>query len=115
MQGGGTLRRWHLYYRHPGHPVLPALPALPGHPGVDVKADGGYVVAPPSIHPGTGHPYRWVGGRGAAEMPPALRAALTPPPAPASAPPSLSGNLPARGAGGISSPPALLAALLKTV
>ena len=54
--GGGG---WHLYYRHPGHPLLPALP---GHAGVDVKADGGYVVAPPSIHPDTGRPYRWAGG-----------------------------------------------------
>src|SRR6185437_8812095 len=49
--GGGG---WHLYYRHPGGPLLPDLP---GHPGVDVKADGGYTVAPPSVHPGTGKPY----------------------------------------------------------
>jgi hypothetical protein len=27
-------------------------------PGVDIKADGGYVVAPPSVHP-SGHEYRW--------------------------------------------------------
>ena len=54
--GGGG---WQLYYRHPGGPTLPALP---GVPGVDIKADGGYVVAPPSIHPGTRRPYRWVGG-----------------------------------------------------
>ena len=26
----------------------------------DIKADGGYVVAPPSIHPTTGEPYEWV-------------------------------------------------------
>jgi hypothetical protein len=39
--GGGG---WHLYYRHPGGPLLTALP---GRAGVDVKADGGYVVAPP--------------------------------------------------------------------
>jgi hypothetical protein len=105
--GGGG---WHLYYRHPGHPLLPALP---GRAGVDVKADGGYVVAPPSVHPSTGQPYRWAGGRAISEMPPALRAALTPPPAPA--PPRVSGLLPARGAGGISSPPALLAAHLRAV
>lgn len=108
--GGGG---WHLYYRHPGQPLLPALP---DHPGVDVKADGGYVVAPPSIHPGTDHPYRWAGGRGVGEMAPALRAALTPPPAPlAPAPPVLSGPLPAHRAGAISSPPALLAAHLRAV
>jgi hypothetical protein len=101
---------WHLYYRHPGGPLLTALP---GHPGVDVKADGGYVVAPPSAHPGTGRPYRWVAGRAVSEMAPALRDALTPPPAPA--PPSLSGPVPARRAGAISSPRALLAAHLQAV
>jgi len=109
--GGGG---WHLYYRHPG---TPALPALPGTAGVDVKGDGGYVAAPPSVHPGTGQPYRWVGGRGVAEMPPALRAALTPPPPPAPTPDAvaLHGPVGPRGAGGISSPPALLAALLRSV
>jgi hypothetical protein len=105
--GGGG---WHLYYRHPGHRLLPELP---GHPGVDVKADGGYVVAPPSVHPATGRPYRWVGGRAVSEMPPALCAALSPPPAPA--PPRLKADLPARRAGGISSPPALLTAHLRAV
>jgi hypothetical protein len=73
VTGGGG---WHLYYRHPGGPLLAALP---GHPGVDVKADGGYVVAPPSVHPATRAHYQWTGGRGVAEMPRALRAALTPP------------------------------------
>lgn len=28
-------------------------------PGLDVRGQGGYVVAPPSIHPVTGQPYRW--------------------------------------------------------
>jgi hypothetical protein len=105
--GGGG---WHLYYRHPGHSLLPALP---GRPGVDVKADGGYVVAPPSVHPGTRRPYRWVGGRGVDEMAPALRAVLTPSPQPA--PRALSGPVPDRRAGAISSPPALLASLLRAV
>ena len=104
--GGGG---WHLYYRHPGGPLLAALS---GRAGVDIKADGGYVVAPPSVHPGTGRAYRWANGRGVAEMPPALAAALTPPPA-AAAPPNR--PAPLRGAGGISSPPALLAALLRAV
>ena len=106
--GGGG---WHLYYRHPGGPLLAALPH---RAGVDVKSDGGYVVAPPSVHPGTGQRYRWVRGRAVAEMPPALRAALTPPP-PAAAPPPRTGPPPTRAAGGISSPAALLAAHLRAV
>jgi hypothetical protein len=105
--GGGG---WHLYYRHPG---TATTPALAGHLGVDIKADGGYTVAPPSTHPGTRQPYRWVGGRGVAEMPPALHAALTPAAEPAR--PALSGPPPTRSAGGISSPAALLAAHLRTV
>jgi len=109
--GGGG---WHLYYRHPGGPTLPALP---GAAGIDIKGDGGYVAAPPSVHPGTGKPYRWVRGRAVAEMPPALRAALTPPPPapPVPAGPLLTRPVPARAAGGISSPSALLAALLRSV
>jgi hypothetical protein len=92
--GGGG---WHLYYRHPGGPLLAALP---GRAGIDIKSDGGYVVAPPSIHPGTGQQYRWAGERPIAEMPPALRAALAPPPA-AARPAPLSGPPPTRCAGGI--------------
>jgi hypothetical protein len=105
--GGGG---WHLYYRHPGGPLLPALP---GRAGVDVKADGGYVVAPPSVHPGTGRAYRWAGDRPVTEMPPALAAALAlhaaDRPAPLGGPPVI------RRAGGISSPAALLAAHLRAV
>jgi hypothetical protein len=47
-------------------------------------------------------------------MPPALAAALTPPP-PADRPVPLSGPVPVRRAGGISSPAALLAAHLRAV
>ncbi len=114
--GGGG---WHLYYRHPGHPLTARLA---GHPGVDIKANGGYVAAPPSVHPGTGRPYQWTGNRAVDEMPPALRAALTPPPEPALAPaagharPAPTATLAAApAAGGISSPPALLAAHLAAV
>jgi hypothetical protein len=106
--GGGG---WHLYYRHPGGPLLAKLP---GHPGVDVKADGGYVVAPPSVHPSTRACYRWAGGGGVDEMPRALRAALAPPPAP-DPPAALRDPLTARGARAISSPAALLAAHLRAV
>jgi hypothetical protein len=108
--GGGG---WHLYYRHPGGPLLPALP---GAPGVDIKADGGYTVAPPSAHPGTGRPYRWARHGDPVEMAPALRAGITRPPDPAPAAAHLPRPaLPARRAGAISSPPALLAACLAAV
>jgi Bifunctional DNA primase/polymerase, N-terminal len=105
--GGGG---WHLYYQHPGGPTTPALT---GHPGVDIKADGGYTVAPPSIHPGTRQPYRWVGGRGVTEMRPPLRAALTPSPEPAR--PTLTQPPQTRSGGRISSPAALLSAHLRAV
>lgn len=28
-------------------------------PGIDIRADGGYVIAPPSVHPDTGRAYAW--------------------------------------------------------
>lgn len=46
----------HLYYKHPGYQVENIHPA----PGVDLKGDGGYVVAPPSVHPETNRGYSWV-------------------------------------------------------
>jgi len=105
--GGGG---WHLYYRHPGTPVGAKLP---DRPGVDIKADGGYVVAPPSIHPATRRPYRWVGGRPVDEMPPALVEACRPVPALTVTAPT--GPTPVRRARGISSPAALLRAHLDAV
>ncbi|WP_226361563.1 bifunctional DNA primase/polymerase [Pseudonocardia sp. ICBG1142] len=116
--GGGG---WHLYYRHPGIPVVSR--ALPGRDGVDIKADGGYVVLSPSVHPDTGQAYRWLPApRPVIEMPPALRGlVLTAPtsqPEP-SAPPTESPAprpIPTGNWGrGISSPDALLAATLATV
>jgi len=47
--GGGG---WHLYFGHPGQPIRSIKPAL----GIDIKADGGFVVAPPSVHQ-TGNTY----------------------------------------------------------
>src|ERR687897_1282182 len=38
----------HLYFKHPEHPVRTGIRVAPG---LDVKASGGYVVAPPSIGP----------------------------------------------------------------
>ncbi|MGE2835462.1 bifunctional DNA primase/polymerase [Mycobacterium sp. SMC-4] len=46
---------WHFYYRHTG----PVRGKVSGTTGIDVKAGGrGYLVAPGSIHPITGQPYR---------------------------------------------------------
>src|SRR2546422_1015241 len=42
-----TPRGWHLYFRHPGFAVSNRALA----PHVDVRADEGYVVLPPSVHP----------------------------------------------------------------
>jgi len=48
-----TGRGYHLWFK----PTQP----LRSHAfdGVDLKAEGGYVVVPPSIHPGTGRRYSW--------------------------------------------------------
>lgn len=103
---------WHLYYRHPGTPVLCSQGRLAQ--GVDVRGDGGYVVLPPSIHPATKRPYRWVGSHPVVEMPPALLDACQPAPALTVTAPT-SPSLVLRGAGGISSPAALLQAHLDAV
>ncbi len=49
--GGGR----HLYFAHPGG-MVPNRAGL--RPGLDLRGDGGYVVAPPSSHPSGGE-YRW--------------------------------------------------------
>jgi DNA polymerase I-like protein with 3'-5' exonuclease and polymerase domains len=43
---------YHHYYQHPGERV-PNIPAF--RSGLDIKADGGYVVAPPSLHASGSH------------------------------------------------------------
>jgi putative DNA primase/helicase len=50
-----TGRGWHLYFRHPGGTVQNRTGIFPG---IDVRADGGYVIAPPSIHR-SGRVYQW--------------------------------------------------------
>jgi len=49
--GKGT----HWYFKHPGYPVRNFARRLPG---LDFRGDGGYVLAPPSLHP-SGRRYRW--------------------------------------------------------
>jgi hypothetical protein len=52
--GGGT----HHYYRHPGGRDVPCRVAIGGYAGLDLRGDGGYVVAPPSPH-ASGRAYAW--------------------------------------------------------
>jgi hypothetical protein len=52
--GGGT----HSYFAHPKSAALPNRSNLGGFAGIDFKADGGYVVAPPSRH-ASGRAYEW--------------------------------------------------------
>ncbi|MCC7427603.1 MAG: bifunctional DNA primase/polymerase [Alphaproteobacteria bacterium] len=65
LTGGGGR---HLYFQHPGYEVANRAGVLPG---IDVRGDGGYVVAPPSIHP-SGRPYVWRAGHGLGERPLAI-------------------------------------------
>ncbi|TDU89448.1 bifunctional DNA primase/polymerase-like protein [Kribbella voronezhensis] len=104
----------HLYYRHPGQHMLSR--PLPGSPGIDIKADGGYVVLPPSIHHRTHRPYQWseLGPTEPAEMPPALIAACLPPP-PADSSTPQTGAVATQPGGGISHPDKLLSAHLDAV
>lgn len=61
--GGGR----HLYFRHPGAVVGNRVGL---RPGLDLKGDGGYVVAPPSLHP-SGRRYAWRSGCSPADLAPA--------------------------------------------
>ena len=53
--GGGR----HLYFAHPGRLIRNKVGLAPG---IDIRGDGGYVVAPPSLH-ASGLRYAWVEGR----------------------------------------------------
>jgi hypothetical protein len=73
--GGGG---FHRYYRRPAGLVVPntagRLPNVSEPlPGIDLRGDGGYVVAPPSVH-ASGRSYRWAPERssGLAVLPPWL-------------------------------------------
>lgn len=62
--GGGE----HYLFKHPGGRIKSGANVL--GLGVDVKADGGYIVAPPSLHP-NGRPYEWDAGAHPVEVTPA--------------------------------------------
>ncbi len=57
MPTAKTARGWHFYFRHPHADLI--IPCT-ARDGIDIRADGGYVVAPPSVH-ATGHVYQWCG------------------------------------------------------
>lgn len=57
--GGGR----HLYFSHPGGTVHNRVNLAEG---IDLRGDGGYVVAPPSLHP-SGRRYAWKKGHGPGE------------------------------------------------
>lgn len=46
-----SARGWHLWFRHPGIPVKSASNVLVNREvKIDIRGDGGYIVAPPSVH-----------------------------------------------------------------
>lgn len=59
--GGGR----HLYFGNPGSLLHNRVGILPG---IDLRADGGCVVAPPSLHP-SGRHYCWIAGCAPGESP----------------------------------------------
>lgn len=73
-----TRNGWHLYFRTSGYLPCrnPLLDTDGSKPAVDVKGDGGYVIAPPSIHPDGGE-YTWhTGDAEAARLAPQSLVAL---------------------------------------
>ncbi len=74
--GGGG---YHLFY---AAPLPPAKYRARLGDGVDVKADGGYVVVPPSIHPDSGEQYRWRNELPPAPLPNELLGRIRRPPPP---------------------------------
>jgi hypothetical protein len=63
ITGGGGL---HVWFRYPNFSVKSCAGILPG---IDIRGDGGQVVAPPSIHPDTHKAYEWDGLRPIQEQP----------------------------------------------
>ncbi len=84
-----TGRGRHVLFQHPGETLANSVGKKLGE-GNDVRGDGGYIVAPPSVHP-TGQPYRWDSAHhpllvDPAPLPPRLLAALRATPAASTAP-----------------------------
>lgn len=58
----------HLYFRHPGGTFKNRVKFSSAYPGLDTRGDGGYVVAPPSLH-ASGVRYSWLEGEGSKPPP----------------------------------------------
>lgn len=56
----------HYWFAHPGDPVRNSAGRL--GPGLDIRGDGGYVIAPPSLH-AAGNQYLWASEVGLAPAP----------------------------------------------
>jgi len=54
--GGGG---WQLLWRWPANHIVRNSAGKLG-PGLDTRGEGGYIVAPPSVHPDTGDEYVWL-------------------------------------------------------
>lgn len=48
-----TSKGYHFYFRYPDNETIKSRAKIGGH-DIDVRANGGYIVAPPSIHPDGG-------------------------------------------------------------
>lgn len=67
---------WHVWFAARGK----FRGALLGAPGVDIKTANSLVVVPPSVHPLTGKPYRWIIPGPVAPLPPHLVDRVVKPP-----------------------------------
>lgn len=85
MATSGRKHRRHLYFTPDGEPIKRTIKI--GGASLDILGDGGYVVAPPSLHPKTGEPYRWLNDEEPAELPETIRRAISGERKRASAPP----------------------------
>lgn len=67
---------WHLFFASRDREVRNSVNRV--GPGIDVRGEGGYVIAPPSVHPCGGR-YVWTRGGEAPEMPEWLQRIVDPP------------------------------------
>ena len=70
---------WHLFFRSPEAQVRNSVNRV--GEGIDVRADGGYVIAPPSLHAAGGR-YVWTKGGQAPNLPDWLERLVSPPAVP---------------------------------